>query len=70
MNELARTLEEVAGVRAGRVAGDARAGELRHSVLSVARMARRGWEPAMGLRDGLADTFSHIAASRAVASVG
>lgn len=70
VNELARTLEGVAGVRTGRLTGDARAGELRHSVLSVARMARRGWAPAMGLRDGLADTFSHIAACRAVARVG
>ncbi len=70
VNELARTLEEVAGVRTGRVTGDARAGELRHSALSVARMARRGWVPAMGLRDGLSDTFGHIAACRAVARVG
>lgn len=70
VNKLARTLEEVAGIRTGRAVGDARAGELRHSVLSVAKMAGRGWEPAMGLRDGLSDTFSHIAGRRAVARVG
>lgn len=70
VNELARTLEEVAGIHTGRVTGEARAGELRHSVLSVAKIAGRGWAPAIGLRDGLSDTFRHIAARCAVARVG
>ena len=70
VNDLAGALEEVAEVRTGRVVGHARAGELRHSVLAVEKIARRGWVPAMGLRDGLSDTFSHIAACRAVARVG
>lgn len=70
VNALARTLEEAARIRTGRVTGDARTGELRHSVLSVARMARRGWVPAIGLREGLSDTFNHISARHAMARVG
>ncbi len=70
VNDLAGALEEVAEERTGRVIGHARAGELRHSVLAVEKIARRGWAPAMGLRDGLSDTFGHIAACRAVARVG
>lgn len=69
VNELARTMEEVVGARTGRVAWDARPGELRHSALAVGRMARRGWTPAFGLRRGLSETLRHIAARHAVASV-
>ncbi len=70
VNELARALEEVAGTRTGRLSWDARPGELRHSVLAVGRIARRGWTPALDLRGGLAETFRHIAARHAVARVG
>ena len=69
VNELARTMEEIAGIRTGRVAWDARPGELRHSALSIARIARRGWVPECGLRRGLSETLGHIAARQAVASV-
>ena len=70
VNELARALEEVAGTRTGRLSWDARPGELRHSVLAVGRIARRGWTPALDLRGGLSETFRHIAARHAVARVG
>lgn len=70
VNELARTLEEVTGTRSGRVARDARPGELRHSTLSIGRLARRGWTPAFGLRRGLSETLRHIAAQHALARVG
>ena len=68
VNTLATLLEEIAGVRPGRVHQDARAGELRRSVLSVERMRAVGWEPAHSLREGLARTFGHIAAGRAAAT--
>jgi len=70
VNELARTLAEVAGIRTARVTWEARPGELRHSALSVGRMARRGWAPAFSLREGLSATLEHIAAQHAVARVG
>ena len=70
VNELARALEEVAGTRTGRLSWDARPGELRHSVLAVGRIKRRGWTPALDLRGGLAETFRHIAGRHAVARVG
>jgi len=62
VNTLATLLEEIAGVRPGRVHQDARAGELRRSVLSTARIQAKGWAPAHSLREGLARTFDHIAA--------
>lgn len=61
VNMLATLLEEIAGARPGRVHRDARAGELRRSVLSTARMRARGWAPAHSLREGLRRTFDHIA---------
>ena len=61
VNTLATLLEEIAGVRPGRVHQDARAGELRRSVLSTERMGAVGWAPAHSLREGLARTFRHIA---------
>ena len=68
VNTLATLLEDIAGVRPGRVHRDARAGELRRSVLSTARMRAMGWSPAHTLRDGLARTFEHIAAGRKAVS--
>lgn len=68
VNRLATLLEEIAGVRPGRVHRDARAGELRRSVLSSARMRAAGWAPAHGLREGLARTFRHIASGGTAAS--
>ena len=62
VNTLATLLEEIAGVRPGRIHRDARAGELRRNVLSTARMRAMGWAPAHSLREGLERTFDHIAA--------
>lgn len=70
VNELARTMEQVAGTRTGRVTWDARPGELRHSALAIGRISRRGWTPTFGLRRGLSETLRHIAAGHAVARVG
>ncbi len=66
VNGLAHVLEEAAGIRAGRRLEAPRPGELRRSALAIARFRERGWTPAMGLREGLAATFEHIA-SRAEA---
>ena len=69
VNTLATLLEEIAGVRPGRIHRDARAGELRRSVLSTARMRAMGWTPAQSLREGLARTFGHIASGRTTRSI-
>ena len=66
VNDLAGILEEGVGIHTARVFEDARPGELRRSALSIARIRERGWSPAVGLREGLAATFEHIA-SRAEA---
>ena len=66
VNELADILEGVAGIHTGRVLEGPRPGELRRSALAAARLRQRGWNPAPGLREGLAATFEHIA-SRAEA---
>ena len=63
VNALAARLEEIAGVRRGRVRRGARSGELRRSVLDTSRLRAAGWAPAHTLRDGLARTFRHIAAA-------
>ena len=68
VNTLATLLEEIAGVRPGRIHKDARAGELRRSVLSTERMRAVGWVPAHSLREGLKRTFGHIASGRAAAT--
>ena len=64
VNKLATLMEGIAGALPGRVHRDARAGELRHSVLSTRRMRAMGWSPAHTLREGLARTFRHIASVR------
>lgn len=66
VNALADVLEEAADLRTGRVFEAARPGELRRSALATARIRKRGWAPALHLREGLAATFEHIA-SRAEA---
>lgn len=65
VNTLAGLLEEIAGVRRGRVHHDARPGDVRRNTLDIDRIRAVDWEPAHGLRDGLARTFDHIAAGRA-----
>ena len=62
VNTLAELLEEVAGIRVGRVFREARAGDVRCSTLAAARIRDRGWVPRFSLREGLARTFRHIAA--------
>lgn len=64
VNRLADLLEEVAGARPGRVHGDARPGELRHSALDASRLSRLGWAVATRLEDGLNRTYQHIARTR------
>jgi len=64
VNALAEVLEEVAGIRVGRVHRDARAGESRRSHLCTARLRGRGWSPGFALREGLRHTFEHIASAR------
>ncbi len=66
VNGLAGVLEEAVDIRTGRVFEAARRGELRRSALATARIRKRGWAPALHLREGLAATFEHIA-SRAEA---
>ncbi len=64
VNALATLLEEIAGVRPGRIHEDARAGELQTSVLATERMRALGWSPAHELRTGLAGTFRYFAAAK------
>ncbi len=69
VNRLAELLEEVSGARARRVFGEARAGDVRCSVLDAARIRERGWAPRFGLREGLDRTFRHIAGQGATPRV-
>jgi UDP-glucose 4-epimerase len=64
VNELARVMENVAGVRSGRIHREARPGELRHSALDASRFARMGWTPETSLEEGLRATYHHIARTR------
>lgn len=64
VNTLAAVLEEVAGIRVGRVHRDARAGDVRRSCLCTARIRKRGWAPAFSLREGMMHTYEHIASGR------
>ena len=64
VNTLAAVLEEVAGIRVGRVHRDARAGDVRRSCLCTTRIRKRGWAPAFSLREGMMHTFEHIASGR------
>ncbi len=63
VNRLADFLEDVSGLRTGRVFRSPRPGELRHSTLDVGRLKGRGWAPRWTLKDGLRETFRHIAES-------
>jgi len=60
VNELARALEEVAGVRPGRNHEPARPGELRHSRLDTRCLQALGWTSEWTLEDGLRETYLHI----------
>ncbi len=64
VNRLADYIEEIAGVRPGREYRSARVGELRHSQLDAGQLEAQGWAPKSDLRDGLRETFEHIAGAR------
>jgi UDP-glucose 4-epimerase len=64
VNQLAGLLESVSGAEPGRDYQEARPGELRHSSLDAARFAQQGWKPVTTIRDGLKQTFDHIARTR------
>lgn len=66
VNRLADLLEEAADRQTGREYHSPRPGELRHSTLDVSRFAERGWAASRSLRDGLRETFLHIAGSGVV----
>ena len=61
VNRLADVLESITEEHPGRVYREARAGELRHSMLDVSRFAARGWAACHALKDGLRETFQFIA---------
>jgi UDP-glucose 4-epimerase len=64
VNELATGLEEISGRPPGREHGPARPGELLHSTLDIAKIRAIGWSPALGLQEGLRETYEYIAAQR------
>jgi UDP-glucose 4-epimerase len=64
VNGLADVLEGIAGSAQGREYREARPGELRNSSLDNGRLSRLGWKPATSLRDGLLQTYEHIARTR------
>ena len=66
VNALAAVLEDVSGIRVGRVFGEARPGDVRRNTLATNRIRQRGWAPVFSLREGLARTFEHIASEQAV----
>jgi UDP-glucose 4-epimerase len=61
VNTLAAELHAVAGHDVAIQNADARAGELRHSCLDIARARRAGWTSATPLSEGLRQTFAYIA---------
>jgi UDP-glucose 4-epimerase len=66
VNQLADALDAASGRSGPRTHEAERPGELRHSCLDVGRARRAGWTPVTPLRDGLAETYRHIAAQEAV----
>ncbi len=64
VNELAGTMEGVAGVQPGREHKDPRPGELRHSTLDTRRLRALGWACQWSLEEGLRETYQHIAKER------
>lgn len=60
VHALAGTLMSAAGVRGKVERAPARAGELLHSCLDIARLRGLGWEPGTTLEDGLRITFGSI----------
>lgn len=67
--ELADRLMDAAGRRVPVRHAEARAGEIRHSCLSAARLRALGWAPQVAIGEGLGITFRHIAGAASTASV-
>ena len=61
VNTVAELLEQAANVPSRRRHRDARPGEINRSVLATAKLRSLGWTPAVGLTEGLRQTFEHIA---------
>ncbi len=62
VNEIADQLARVSGVGFGRNHASARAGEVRHNIVSSAKLREAcGWAPKTPLADGLKETFHYIA---------
>jgi UDP-glucose 4-epimerase len=61
VNQLAATLSAAAGRDVPVSHAAARPGELQRSSLDCEKLRALGWEPAVGLREGLARTYRHIA---------
>ena len=64
VNRLADVLESVSGIQNGREYRAERPGERRQSTLTPKKLKAKGWAPQFTLRDGLRETFNHIAAQR------
>ncbi|HUE95478.1 MAG TPA: NAD-dependent epimerase/dehydratase family protein [Longimicrobiaceae bacterium] len=64
VNRLASVLSAAAGQPAEVTHADPRPGELRHSSLDASKLRKLGWEPKVGLEEGLGETFRWIAAER------
>ena len=60
VNELARTLRDIAGSTSEIVHAAERPGELRRSALDVSDIGKLGWEPRHTLREGLRKTYESI----------
>ncbi|MGH2944330.1 MAG: SDR family oxidoreductase, partial [Solirubrobacteraceae bacterium] len=66
LNELVATLQELIGSEAETVYAPERAGDVPHSLASLARArSELGYEPEVGLREGLTRTIAHYRAQRA-----
>lgn len=64
VNELATMMIDVAGREVPIERAPARPGELQRSALDVEHLLAAGWQPEVGLRQGLAETYESIAGVR------
>lgn len=66
VNQLFRHLQPLAGSSAEPIYEDTRLGDIRHVVLDSSKAQRvLGWEPKVGLADGLRETIEHVKATDA-----
>jgi nucleoside-diphosphate-sugar epimerase len=63
VNELGRTLANIAGSDVPFEYSPARPGELRHSSLDTTRLQSLGWKPEQRLAEGLRVTYEWIRAA-------